>query len=56
MTIAIIIGALLACVGLAWWLGKDDSCPECDGTLFTWSYGKLKCNRDGRANVTHRIY
>ena len=32
------------------------SCPECGGSLFTWSYGKLKCNRDGDTQAKHTIY
>lgn len=35
---------------------KRPRCPECGGTLFTWSYGKPKCNRDGDQTVTHEIY
>jgi hypothetical protein len=31
-------------------------CPECGGHLFSWSYGKSKCNRDGDINVTHTLY
>ena len=37
-------------------ISKEDRCPECRGTLFDWSYDKMKCRRDGRQDVEHKIY
>jgi hypothetical protein len=37
-------------------ISNDDRCPECGGTLFDWSYDKMKCKRDGQKDVEHKIY
>jgi hypothetical protein len=42
-------------ISFAIWISHN-RCRECGGTLFTWSYGKQKCNRDGDKNVEHQTY
>jgi hypothetical protein len=46
---------LIAIVVLAF-IANDDKCPECGGTLMLWGYDKMKCKRDGRQDVQHKIY
>jgi hypothetical protein len=40
-------------IAIGW---KCPHCPDCGGSLFLWSCGKPKCNRDGRPNVKHAVY